>query len=76
MITACKIKWQTTRGKEESGWKTSTALGQLGRERETKIKIEFTQKDFFQRYGLYGWSFCSRLKQTILLLDLSILFLH
>jgi hypothetical protein len=35
--------------------------------------IEFTQKDFFQRYGLSGWSFRSRLKQTILLLDLSVL---
>ncbi len=47
-MTACEIKQQTARGKEESGRQTTTALGQPGRERETKNKeIEFTQKDFF-----------------------------
>jgi hypothetical protein len=25
-----------------------------------EIEIEFTQKDFFQQYGLSGWIFCSR----------------
>ncbi len=37
-------------------------------------EIEFMQKDFFQQYGLSGWSFCSRQKQTPFLLDLSVLF--
>ncbi len=32
-------------------------------------EIEFTQKDYFQRYGLSRWSFRSRRKPTILLLD-------
>jgi hypothetical protein len=36
-------------------------------------EIEFTQKDFYQGYGLSGWSFCSRQKPTIFLLDLSVL---
>ncbi len=37
MTTAHKIERQTTRGEEEGGRQT-TALGQPGRERETKIK--------------------------------------
>ncbi len=36
-MMACKIERRTTRGKEESGRQTTTALGQPGRERETKI---------------------------------------
>ncbi len=31
MMTAHKIEWRTTRGKEESGRQTTTALGQQGR---------------------------------------------
>jgi hypothetical protein len=38
MTTARKIEQQTTRRKEEGGWQTTMALGQPGRERETKIK--------------------------------------
>jgi hypothetical protein len=37
MMTAREIKRRTMRGKEESGWQTTTALGQRGREHETKI---------------------------------------
>jgi hypothetical protein len=37
-------------------------------------QIEFTRKDFFQQYGLSGWSFFSCRKQTLFLLDLSLLF--
>ncbi len=39
-------------------------------------EIEFMQKDFFQQYGLSGWSFCSCRKQNPFLLDLSVLFLE
>ncbi len=35
MTTACKIERRTMRGEEEGGRQTTTALGQLGRERET-----------------------------------------
>jgi hypothetical protein len=48
MMTACKIKQWTTRGKEESGRQTRTTLGQPGRERETKIKkSSLCKKTFF-----------------------------
>jgi hypothetical protein len=47
MMTACKIKWRTTRGKEESGQQTTTALGQLGRECEKKIKKSSLLKKIF-----------------------------
>ncbi len=48
MMTACKIERRTTRGKEESGWQTSTALGQPGRESETNIKkLSLRKKTFF-----------------------------
>jgi hypothetical protein len=58
MTTARKIKRRTTRRDKEGGRQMTTALGQPSREHETKIKkIEFTQKDFFQGYGLSGWSF-------------------
>ncbi len=47
-MTACKIKQGTTGGKEESGRQTTTALGQPGRERETKIKkSNLCKKTFF-----------------------------
>ncbi len=61
------------RRKEEGRRQTTTALGQPGRERETNKEIEFTQKDFFQQYGLSSWSFRSRQKQTPFLLNLSVL---
>ncbi len=38
MTTAREIKRRATRRKEEGGQQTTTALGQRGRERETKIK--------------------------------------
>jgi hypothetical protein len=41
--------------------------------KQIKKKIKFTQKDFFQQYSLYGWSFCSCQKQTPFFLDLSVL---
>jgi hypothetical protein len=44
MMTARKIKKWTARGKEESGRQTTTALGQPGRERETKIKKSSLRK--------------------------------
>ncbi len=48
MTTACKIKRQTTRGEEEGGRQITTALGQPGRERETKIKkLSLRKKIFF-----------------------------
>jgi hypothetical protein len=47
MMMAREIKWRTTRGKEESGWQTTTALGQLGREHETKIKKSSLHKKTF-----------------------------
>jgi hypothetical protein len=43
-----QIKQRTTRKKEESGRQTTTALGQPGRERETKIKkSSLCKKTFF-----------------------------
>jgi hypothetical protein len=39
-----------------------------------KIEIEFTQNNFFQRYGLSGWIFCSRQNTQWYILDLSVLF--
>ncbi len=48
MTTARKIKRRTTRGEEEGGRQTTTPLGQLGRERETKIKkLSLRKKIFF-----------------------------
>ncbi len=48
MMTAHKIERRTTRGEEESGQQTTTALGQLGREHETKIKkLSLLKKTFF-----------------------------
>jgi hypothetical protein len=48
MTTARKIKWWTTRGEEEGRRQTTTALGQPGRERETKIeKLSLRKKTFF-----------------------------
>ncbi len=49
MMTARKIERRITRGKEESGWQTTTALGQPGRERETKIKKSSLRKKTFFR---------------------------
>jgi hypothetical protein len=36
-------------------------------------EIKFTQKEFFQRYGLSGWIFWSRKNIQWYLLDLSVL---
>jgi hypothetical protein len=47
MTTACKIKRQTMRGKEEGRQQTTTALGQPGREHETKIKKSVYAKRLF-----------------------------
>jgi hypothetical protein len=47
MMTAHKIKRQATRRKEEGGRQTTTALGQPGRERETKIKKSSLRKKTF-----------------------------
>jgi hypothetical protein len=53
MMTACKIKQRTTRGKEatrgkeEGGQQATTALGQLGREHEAKIKKSSLRKKTF-----------------------------
>jgi hypothetical protein len=47
MMTARKIKRRNTRGKEESGRQTAMALGQPGRERETKIKKSSLRKKTF-----------------------------
>ncbi len=47
MLTACKIKRRTMRGKEKGGRQTTTALGQPGRERETKIKKSSLRKKTF-----------------------------
>jgi hypothetical protein len=44
---ARKIEWQTTRGKEEGGQQTTMALGQPGRECETKIKKSSLRKKTF-----------------------------
>jgi hypothetical protein len=47
MMMAHKIERRTTRGKEESGRQITTALGQLGREHETKInKLSLRKKSF------------------------------
>jgi hypothetical protein len=75
MMTAHEIERRTTRGKEESGRQTATPLPLASRAESVKQKkeIEFRKKDFFQQYSLSGWRFCSRLKQTILLLDLSVI---
>jgi hypothetical protein len=59
MTMARKIGQLTTRGKEDSGWQTTTTLGLPGREREKK-EIKFMQKDLIQQYGLSSWIFCSR----------------
>ncbi len=48
MTMARKIERQTTRGEEEGGRQTTTALGQRGRESETKIKkLSLRKKTFF-----------------------------
>jgi hypothetical protein len=48
MMRASKIKQQTTRGEEDGRRQTTMALGQLGRERETKIKkLSLCKKTFF-----------------------------
>ncbi len=52
MTMACKIGWQTTRGKEESGRQTTTALDKRlisppGREHETIKKPILCKKTFF-----------------------------
>jgi hypothetical protein len=48
MMMVCKVKWRTTRGKEEGRRQTTTALGQPGRERETNIKkSSLCKKTFF-----------------------------
>ncbi len=47
MTTAHKIEWRTMRGKEEGGWQTTMALGQPGREHETKIKKSSLRKKTF-----------------------------
>ncbi len=72
--TACKIGRRTTRGTEESRRQTTTALEPAGQRAWKNKEIEFTQKDFFQRYGLSGWIFCSRRNTQWYLLDLSVLF--
>ncbi len=46
-MMAHKIERRTTRGKEESRWQTAMALGQPGRERETKIKKSSLRKKTF-----------------------------
>ncbi len=46
MMTARKIERRTKRGKEESGWQTTTALGPLGREREKVKKSGLLKKTF------------------------------
>ncbi len=44
---ACKVERRTTRGEEEGGGQTTTALGQPGRERETNIKKQSLRKKTF-----------------------------
>jgi hypothetical protein len=82
--TALKIRRRNTRGKEENRGQTTTALDKRlislsGRERE-KIKnssfVKFTQKEFFQQYGLCGWIFCSHKNSQCALFSLSVLFLR
>jgi hypothetical protein len=47
-MTARKIERRTLRGKEESGRQTTMALGQPGRDDETKIKkLSLCKKTFF-----------------------------
>ncbi len=46
-MTTREIKRQTTRGKEESWQQTTTALGQPGREHQTKIKKSSLHKKTF-----------------------------
>ncbi len=53
MMMARKIEWRTTRGKEEGGWQKIMALGQPGRECETKIKkSSFCKKTFFSNMAV------------------------
>ncbi len=61
---------------EGGGWvANNNGIRPAGQRVWNKYKeIEFTQKDFFQQYGLSGWGFCSRQKQTPFLLDLSVLY--
>jgi hypothetical protein len=48
VTTARKIEQWTTRGEEEGGRQTTTALGQPSREHETKIKkLSLRKKTFF-----------------------------
>jgi hypothetical protein len=47
MMMAGEIKWRTKRGKEESGWQTTTALGPPGREHEKVKKLGLCKKTFF-----------------------------
>ncbi len=47
MTTACQIKRHATRRKEEGGRQTTMALGQPGREHETKIKKSSLRKKTF-----------------------------
>jgi hypothetical protein len=47
MMTARKIKQRTTRRKEEGRQQTTMALGQPGREHETKIKKSSLRKKTF-----------------------------
>jgi hypothetical protein len=73
--TARKIGRQTTRGKEESGWRTTTALKPAGQRSRKNKEIKFTQNNFFQQYGLSGWIFHSRQNTQWYLLDLSVLYI-
>jgi hypothetical protein len=72
-MAACEIGQRITRGKEESGWQTTTALEPAGQRAWKNKEIAFTQKDFFQRYGLTGWIYRSRQNTHWYLLDLSVL---
>jgi hypothetical protein len=50
MMTARKIEWQATRGKEESGGQTTTAIGQLQLDSQAegvKKKTSLRKKTFF-----------------------------
>jgi hypothetical protein len=47
MMTARKIERRTTRGKEESGWQTTMALGPPSREHEKLKKLGLCKKVFF-----------------------------
>ncbi len=74
-MTACKIGRRTMGGKEESGGQATTTLEPAGQRAWKNKEIEFTQKDFFQQFGLSGWIFCSRRNTQWYLLDSSVLFL-